>query len=663
MSRRGLVLVKEKLLEVRSERDLASKVRGRFAAVSANGYAYTATSNGAIVQSHLGKDGSRAKEVLYRIHEVRGQPVESSFRILRPFTTFQLATGRAGGDSENFVFTLAGQRRIMIAQVPQGVLNVAYQVHLLGSHAAPVTCTAIQNEDALLASYSSEDCLKVWDLESGAEMASAVRVSVGGVTSLGFGFRNKILSGDSDGTVCLWAVNSSTKSLTRLQNLRIPIGVMPISSLSACMVIERNHKNEAQAGERFMSKLWIGAGAEDGSFYVWSANGEEEKWDLVKSQQYVRSASIGCLHFDSVHNTLLVSGWSTIKTPAVFVYSIPSFKCIGVCDLKSPALLLEPRTRLQVVACLENLVVEKVAVPKATGKEAEERPEASISETIEAESPEASPDKSTGDSEATDNGGSNEGAVEPGEEAVRMASGPAPRQMPQEIQDLINKLKSKPSTVPGPQPRQVPKAVIDEVCSTSSTGAAVAARPAPQHAQTLGPRSSLRKEAAPAACNDLSLRSADEKKKKRKKKKKKAKHVEAVAKSTNELAQPRLCSTAMLRDKIHSMEDASFSPSEALVEECREKAVKKAMASSNVLVPRKISKLYNGLAPIIDKVPGKKVRKVGKQVDPSWAQSIKVKPKVTDCWRDRVPQICELEVKSVPSYNDLQEVHSRIAMF
>lgn len=193
MSRR-LVLVKEKLLDVRSETGVLSKVRGRFAAVSEHGgYAYTATSNGTIVQTHLSEDGTKLKEVLYRIHEVRGVPVESSFRILRPFTTFQLASSPDG--SENFLFTLAGQRRIMIAQVPQGVLNVTYQVHLLGSHATPVACTAIQNEEELFASASSDGCLKVWDLSSGSEVASVEKSHDFGVTALGFGFRAKIISG------------------------------------------------------------------------------------------------------------------------------------------------------------------------------------------------------------------------------------------------------------------------------------------------------------------------------------------------------------------------------------------------------------------------------------------------------------------------------------
>jgi len=113
---RTLVLVKEKLVDIGSERGIP---RGRFAAVSSNGFAYTATSNGAIVQTHLSKEGFNVKEVLYRIHEVRGQPAESSFRILRPFTTFQLAARPGGDGAENFVFTFAGQRRIMIAQVPR----------------------------------------------------------------------------------------------------------------------------------------------------------------------------------------------------------------------------------------------------------------------------------------------------------------------------------------------------------------------------------------------------------------------------------------------------------------------------------------------------------------------------------------------------------------
>ena len=56
------MLVKEKLVDIGSERGIP---RGRFAAVSSNGFAYTATSNGAIVQTHLSKEGFNVKEVLY----------------------------------------------------------------------------------------------------------------------------------------------------------------------------------------------------------------------------------------------------------------------------------------------------------------------------------------------------------------------------------------------------------------------------------------------------------------------------------------------------------------------------------------------------------------------------------------------------------------------
>lgn len=649
---RTLVLVKEKLVDIGSERGIP---RGRFAAVSSNGFAYTATSNGAIVQTHLSKEGFNVKEVLYRIHEVRGQPAESSFRILRPFTTFQLAARPGGDGAENFVFTFAGQRRIMIAQVPQGVLNVTYVVHLLGSHQAPVTSTAVENEEGLFASSSEDGCLKVWDLERGEEIASTARATEGGATSLGFAFRHHVLSGAKDGTVCLWAVDSVASSLVRLQRLQIPIGFMPVSGVSACMILEKARGAAVEAGEKFMSRLWIAAGAEDGSFYVWSANGPEEKWELVKSNQYVRSAPVDCLHFDPVHNTLLVSGWAGLKTPALHVYSIPSFECIARWGIKSPALALRPRTRLTMTACLESLVVETLAVPRVDPEGADASVEASPEPSLASESPaggsaESPESKSAGEAEAD----------VAGEKAA--AIGPAPRKMPQEIQDLIDKLKSKPAPTAAlgsaqPQPREVPKIVIKEVCSTSGEGASTEASAAPKQRRTQGDTGTGE------PLGEAPKRKVA--KGKKKKKKRREKRVEYTVESTDELARPRLCSTAMLRDEIESLQRSSFNPSKAVVEQCREKAVVKAMATSNATEPQKISARYKGLAPIVDKVPGKKVRKVGKQVDPSWAESIKVEPKMEDCWRprERVPQICELEVTSVPSYGALVDVHSRIAMF
>ena len=119
----------------------------------------------------------------------------------------------------------------------------------------------------------------------------------------------------------------------------------------------------------------------------------------------------------------------------------------------------------------------------------------------------------------------------------------------------------------------------------------------------------------------------------------------------------------MLKEKIGALESSSFDPSKSVVDQCKDKAVRQAMSASNNAAPQKISSVYNGLAPIVDQVPGKKPRKVGKQVDPSWAKTIEVAPKMEDCWRDRVPQICELEVHNIPSYGDLSAVHSRIAMF
>ena len=116
--------------------------------------------------------------------------------------------------------------------------------------------------------------------------------------------------------------------------------------------------------------------------------------------------------------------------------------------------------------------------------------------------------------------------------------------------------------------------------------------------------------------------------------------------------------------ELERLEAASFDPSESVVDQCRERAVRQAMASSNARAPKQISALYNGLAPIVDRVPDRKLRKVGKQVDPKWAHSVRIRPKIEDCWKreERVPQVCELEVKSCPKYGDLVEVHSRIAM-
>ena len=185
--------------------------------------------------------------------------------------------------------------------------------------------------------------------------------------------------------------------------------------------------------------------------------------------------------------------------------------------------------------------------------------------------------------------------------------------------------------------------------------------PAPKPSKTLENESG---PAVTAQTKEVETAVGEKPERRRRKKKKKKARSGAPRAVSSELAQPRLCSTAMLRDKIKTLENASFDPSKSVVGQCEDNAVKDAMVNSNVLVPQKISSLYNGLAPIVDKVPGKKPRKVPKQVDPSWSESIKVKPKIEDCWRreERVPQICELEVKSVPDYLDLVMVHSRIAM-
>ncbi len=206
--------------------------------------------------------------------------------------------------------------------------------------------------------------------------------------------------------------------------------------------------------------------------------------------------------------------------------------------------------------------------------------------------------------------------------------------------------------------------MIDEVCSTSvpAEAPAPAAMAPPSGGRGAEPASSQgRDEGEP-----LQEKSQEKSKRRRKKKKKKGEEAPPapVPRSTDALAQPRLLSTAMLKQKLERLEAAAFDPSEALVDRCRQQAVRQAMASSNAAVPKKISALYNGLAPIVDRVPDRKSRKVGKQVDPKWAQSIRVRPKVEDCWRseERVPQVCELAVKSCPQYGDLVEVHSRIAM-
>ena len=442
---------------------------------------------------------------------------------------------------------------------------------------------------------------------------------------------------------------------------------MPISSVSACSVIERKEGRERAPGDKFMSKLWLGAGAEDGSVYVWSANGLEEKWDLAMSHQYVRSAPIKCLQFDSVHNTMLVGGWSTVKIPAVYVYSIPSFACIAEASVESPSLVLYPKTRLQFAACLEDLRVETL-VARKLARDAASAADEGEAERARAEIIDEEIKALLTSNETEDEGESEESGSAPAEEEPEMAVAsptPFPRKMPQEIHKLISKLKSKPP-VSGPQPRQVPKVVIKEVCSTSGSGAPPPAPPLPMPAPK--PTKTLENERGPAVTAqtkevETAMGEKPERRRRKKKKKKEARSVAPRA-ASSDLAQPRLCSTAMLRDKIETLENASFDPSKSVVGQCEDNAVKDAMVKSNVLVPQKISSLYNGLAPIVDKVPGKKPRKVPKQVDPSWSESIKVKPKIEDCWRreERVPQICELEVKSVPDYLDLVMVHSRIAM-
>ena len=653
MSRR-LVLVKERVVEVSEDRDVLSKVRGRFAAVSTeSGYAYTATSNGGIIQTQMGKENlsSKPKEVLYRIHEVRGSPAESSFRILRPFSTFQLACSKDG--SEHFVFTLAGQRKIMIAKVPEGVLNVTYQVHLLGTHSATVTSLALQNEEDLLASASADGCVKVWDLKSGLEVASVGQAHQSSVTALAFGFRFKVISGAADGTVCLWAIDAGTKALVKLQQFQIPIGVMPISSVDACMAIERKRGEK----QKLLSGLWIAAGAEDGSIYVWSSSSPEDKWGLVMSHQYARSAPIKCLAFDSIHNTMLVSGWSAVKTPTLYVYSIPSFKCIGECATKSSALRLQPRTRMQLDVCLENLRVVKLTVPRSI-QEVEERPEEKSSREREVTFMIESDNGGVGAQEReerilsseTDEVQSGDEEGGPRSKILKEANSPTPfpRKMPQEIQELIHKLKNNGSLEgrdEQPQPRQVPAAVVNEVCSTSVPSNDLANKPVPVqvvrervHKGTKINDKQVEHESSKEKENKSKLR---HKKKKKKKKKREEKSYDEVPITENELAQPRLCSTAMLQDRIETLENESFDPSESVRKACKAKAIKQGMLSSNLAAPKKISLLYNGLTPIVDQVPDRKLRKVGKQVDPTWMQSVQVRPRIEDCWQkeERVPQV------------------------
>ena len=640
--------MKEKQVDISTEDNLLSKVRGRFAAVSQSGYAFTATSNGSIIQTPLSKAGVDLKEVVYRIQEVKGFPVESSFRILRPFTSFQLS--RKPDGTEHFVFTLSGQRRIMIVQVPSGLLSVSFEVHLLGSHSVPVTCTAISNEEELLVSSSSDGCIKVWDLASGGETASVEQAHDGRVSALAFGFRYNIVSGGEDGTVSLWAIDATTKTLVKLQHFEIPIGVMPISSVGAStMIAERGEPR--QPGEKLMSALWIGAGAEDGSIYVWSANQPEEKWELAMSHQFARSAPIKCLCFNPVRQTLLVSGWSAVKSPAVHIYSIPSFDCIGESETKSCALSIHPRSSMKVTICQENLRVETFSVSKtaAVEEKAEEsppetKPPQDVSETITTEDADL---ETAGESKSTDE---SEDIQVRGHVMNEVNSpGPFPRKMPQEIQALINKLKSNSvNSVPaGPQPRQVPQAVIEEVCSTSSPSAGVVVT---KHSGGADRKEEQQKTSEAIEDGNLSKNEVRAKPKKpRRRKGKKSR----LPKSNDAFAQPRLCSTAMLKDKIDSLENEAFDPPELLEVQCREKAVRKAMADSNLMVPKKISALYNGLEPIVDQVPDRKLRKVGKQVDPSWAQTIKIKPKLEDCWKrsERVPQVRLILLSSNPSFS------------
>ena len=130
--------------------------------------------------------------------------------------------------------------------------------------------------EGLFASSSEDGCLKVWDLE-GEEIASTARAE-GGATSLGFGFRHHVLSGARTApSACgLW-----TLSLVHWSAGAQFHRFLPVSGVGLHDPREGAGRGRGGGG-RFMGRLDCRWG-EDGSFYVWSANGPEEKWELVKS--------------------------------------------------------------------------------------------------------------------------------------------------------------------------------------------------------------------------------------------------------------------------------------------------------------------------------------------------------------------------------------------
>ena len=696
--------------------------QGRLACFLGARCAYILANDGSVVATRLdGVPRTVLKESVFEIREVRKGSEASSTRNLKSFGSFRVATKADG--SVVAAFSFVGSKRILITSIPEDVLHVASQVYILGSHATQVTASAADSDRGFLASGSADGVVKVWSLESGEEVAAAQQIVSSStrhaVTALAFGLGGYLIGGFEDGAIHVWDDNHEDGDLQRKLSLELPIGAMPVTSISTC-----EHVTDDRV-------VWLLAcGAADGSVYVWESDQLDvsSAWAVVFSHQYPRSAPIPHLHFEASQiagkaPSLLVCAFNTQTEAAVFKYAAcGTYRCLAVAKLDAPALgCVSTPSRRHVYVCSQKAKVLKVKI-ESTGPSRGRRSEGT-SELL------PSPDSHNSADNASDANGEDESAVvSPAPEiedfddggkandermfadteralSEKLASSrkgktsaepqdglnenqgitPVPRKTPQDIHDLIAKLRSfrhvSDADATSPEPRPVPSSVSsphaisgDAKRAEAKEAAIGAEREADERTTTphLGEEDSNALVANrvtysnPRAHGVTSAISnggpgvdAGKPPKKKKKKKKKSRRgvesggVEAVAPLPesrlagidNEFAHPQLHSTALLEMEIEGIATRTFDEEKELIEKCKAEAVTHAISHITSAVPHKVA-LYQDLLPIQDTVERKVQRKVPKQVDKKWKETLKVKPEMADCWSpsSRVKQICDYSV-------------------